>query len=68
MTHQSNFFWGQGLYPKLYKYHYLVGKPTHPFNALCAIYPHVEVAFKDKFAHVMGQKDPNEWIQKSEYN
>ena len=41
-------------------YHYLVGKPTHPFNALCVIYPHVEVAFKDKFAHGMGQKDPNE--------
>ena len=28
-----------------YKYHYLVGKPTYPFNALCVIYPHVEDAF-----------------------
>ena len=28
-----------------YRYHYLFGKPTHPFNALCVIYPHVEVAF-----------------------
>ena len=28
-----------------YKYHYLVGKPTHLFNALCVIYPHVEDAF-----------------------
>ena len=61
MTNQSNFYVRATSISKVATSTIIfIGKPTHPFNALCVIYPHVEVAFKDKFAHRMGQNDPNE--------